>query len=713
MSRILIFGGTTEGRELAERLAEQGVPSLVSVASEYGSEVMPKSPLIEVRIGRLTSGEMKDLYSREKPLAVVDATHPYADIVTENIQESLRGLPQLPYFRLLRAETEGENENCRHFRSSGECAAALAEMDGKILLTTGSKELPVFCENPQVRERITARVLPSEEAIHACLDAGLRRQQIIAMQGPFSEDMDFVTLRDLGASILVMKDSGRAGGSGSKLRAAARAGAACLVIDRPKEHAEGRSFNEVLEVLLRLSGTGDDAANTDRLTNAPSDLSMLTDHDKPGGSAAASDETDRGEQSALHDGSEDMALTVTLAGVGMGDAGTMTAEVLEAIGNADCLFGAKRMISPYASRIKSYPYYLARDILPVLKTLPNGSRAVILFSGDTGFFSGAEKMKTALADIPGVHVIILPGISSVSALAARTGTSWQDAAILSTHGVPAEEWVPRVRDAAVHRAKTFCITSGASDLREIGRALEAVEGVRILAGFSMGTKEERVVSFSAKEAENADIPGLCTVLIRNVEPEEKILTPGRSDASFIRGKVPMTKEEVRALTICRLELTEHSVFFASGSGTGSIAVEAAALSPGIRVFAIERNPEGVELIRKNAERFGTENVTVTEGAAPEALAGLPAPTHAFIGGSGGKLREILAKLRSMNPSVRVVMNAVSLETVAEIQGIFRDMPVRDESVSLIAVSRAEKLGRYHLMKAQNPVYLVAFQFADP
>ena len=188
---------------------------------------------------------------------------------------------------------------------------------------------------------------------------------------------------------------------------------------------------------------------------------------------------------------------------------------------------------------------------------------------------------------------------------------------------------------------------------------------------------------------------------------------GIPDSEFHRGDVPMTKEEVRALTICRLELTEHSVFFDIGSGTGSIAVEAAALSPGIRVFAIERNPEGVELIRKNAERFGTENVTVTEGAAPEALAGLPAPTHAFIGGSGGKLREILAKLRSMNPSVRVVMNAVSLETVAEIQGIFRDMPVRDESVSLIAVSRAEKLGRYHLMKAQNPVYLVAFQFADP
>ena len=673
MNRILIFGGTTEGRLLAERLAERGVRSLVSVASEYGSEVMPESPLIEVRIGRLTPEKMQDLYTREHPLAVVDATHPYADVVTENIRGSLRSSGQIPYFRLLRAETEEENKNCRHFRSSKECAAALAEMDGKIFLTTGSKELPVFCENPRVRERITARVLPSEEAIHACVSAGLRRPQIIAMQGPFSEEMDFVMLRDLGASILVMKDSGGAGGSGGKLRAAARAGAACLVIDRPTEHADGRSFDDVLEALLQLTGT----------------------HGVCKGQA--------------HDVS---ALTVTLAGVGMGDPGTMTAEVREAIDDADCLFGAERMIRPFAPGIKSYPYYLARDILPVLRTLPGGSHAVILFSGDTGFFSGAGKMKHALAQLKGARVTVLPGISSVSALAARTGTSWQDAAILSTHGVPADEWVPQVRDAAAHRGKTFCITSGASDLRKIGRVLEMLPHVHILAGFSMGTKQERIVSFSAKEAENADIPGLCTVLIRNSEPEEKILTPGRSDAAFLRGKVPMTKEEVRALTLCRLALTETSVLFDIGSGTGSIAVEAAALSPGIRVFAVERNPEGVDLIRKNAERFGTENVTVVEGEAPEALAGLPAPTHAFIGGTGGKLQEILSELRKMNPSVRIVMNAVSLETVAEIRRIFQDLPVRDESVSLIAVSRAEKLGRYHLMKAQNPVFLVSFRFAD-
>lgn len=687
MNRILIFGGTTEGRVLAERLAERGIPSLVSVATAYGSEVMPESPLIEVRIGRLTSEEMRNLYREVHPLAVVDATHPYADVVTETIRESLRDFGNLPYFRLLRAETEGENENCRHFRSVEECARALAETNGRILLTTGSKNLPVFCENPQVRARITARVLPSEEAVRACVGAGLERRQIIAMQGPFSEDMDFVTLRDIGASVLVMKDSGRAGGSGSKIRAAARAGALCFVIDRPAEHAEGHSFDEVLEALLSLCGEGDAAVNTDRRTDDPSDL-------RDSKSCYAS------------------SLTVTLAGVGMGDPGSMTAEVLEAIRHADCLFGAERMIRPYASKVRCYPYYLARDILPVLETLPDGACAVILFSGDTGFFSGAENMKKALAALPGVRVRILPGISSVSALAARTGVSWQDAVILSTHGVPAEKWIPKVRDAAAHHAKTFCITSGAKDLRELGRVLAVCKSVRIQAGFSMGSENERIISFSAKEAEHADIPGLCTVLIRNAEPEEKILTPGRSDAAFLRGKVPMTKEDVRALTLCRLSLTESSVFFDIGSGTGSIAVEAAALSPGIRVFAIERNPEGVDLIRKNAERFGTGNVTVLQGEAPEALAGLPAPTHAFIGGSGGRLREILAELRSMNPSVRVVMNAVSLETIAEIQGIFRDVPVRDEEVSLIEVSRAEKLGRYHLMKAQNPVYLVSFYFAD-
>lgn len=179
------------------------------------------------------------------------------------------------------------------------------------------------------------------------------------------------------------------------------------------------------------------------------------------------------------------------------------------------------------------------------------------------------------------------------------------------------------------------------------------------------------------------------------------------DQWFIRGRVPMTKSEVRAVSVSRLELTAGAVLYDVGAGTGSVSIEAALGFPDIRVFALERKPEAAELIRRNREKFRAENVTVVEGTAPESFEGLPAPTHLFLGGSGGRMASILDILLEKNPSLRVVANVIAPESLGEITAWMKDRSIEGE-ITLIQTARSRTAGGYHLMEGQNPVYVIAF-----
>lgn len=179
------------------------------------------------------------------------------------------------------------------------------------------------------------------------------------------------------------------------------------------------------------------------------------------------------------------------------------------------------------------------------------------------------------------------------------------------------------------------------------------------------------------------------------------------DEWFIRGKVPMTKSEVRAVSISRLELAPDSVLWDVGAGTGSVSVEASFLLPEGQVYAVEKNPQAVELIRRNREKFGRDNLTVVPGDAPGALGQLPDPTHVFLGGSGGQMGEILDLAMGRNPRVRVVINTISLESLGEAVSWLERRKISGEIVSL-QTARGRRAGRYHLMEGQNPVYVIAF-----
>lgn len=243
--KVLVFAGTTEGRELCARLAALGADVTASVATGYGLASMARTPGVRVRAGRLGAEEIRAL-ARDFPL-VVDATHPYAAEATRNIRAACREVG-VEYLRLLRPPQEGAGDVA--VPDAAAAAAYLRGTEGNILLTTGSRELSFFAALPGFGERCFARVLPSAEAIEACRAAGLSGRHIIGMQGPFSAQMNLALLREVEAAFLVTKESGAAGGFAEKLAAAARAGAATVVIGRP-ETETGLDFGRALEYLVR------------------------------------------------------------------------------------------------------------------------------------------------------------------------------------------------------------------------------------------------------------------------------------------------------------------------------------------------------------------------------------------------------------------------------------------------------------------------------
>lgn len=689
MDEILIFSGTTEGREFADILDASGIPATVCVATDYGEAVMEPGRLRTVRKGRLNREEMEHLCMGEdgKPrfLAVVDATHPYAVLASRHISLAAEHCG-LPYYRLLRdlSEPEGFGEGVSCFQSHADCARALAQTNGTVLLTTGSNELWRYCADEAVRNRLYVRVLPGMESLRLCMEQGLKGKQIIAMQGPFSEELNAALLRQLGICCLVTKESGAAGGYPEKIRAAQSLGVSVFVVENPEyglRRAPGGNMEKLLACIERLVGK--------TLVRPKMEL--------------------------------------TLAGAGMGNPELFTGEVRRAVTEADYLFGAKRLLAAVPERWNTAavrrPWYLAADILPFLsqerERQPGKKlRAVVLFSGDTGFYSGAKKLyREALSwQEQGIaEVRVCPGISSVSCLAAKLGTSWQDAAVVSLHG--ADRLHTLMELVKTHR-KVFALTSGAADMRRIGEGLLScgLTGVTVTAGFALSCPEEKILTLTPRESAGLAEEGLYTCLLQNPaaaewEREDFCLTHGLPDEAFCREEVPMTKEEVREVSVCKLRLSRNAVLYDIGSGTGSVAVEAARLSPEIQVYAVERSEKAAALIRKNCSRFGLTNVTVICGEAPEAFEQLPAATHAFIGGSGGRLGEILQALFRKNPCLRVVINAVTLETIGEITSILKECKAEEQEIVQVAVSRAKQAGSYHLMRAENPVFVAAFRFA--
>jgi precorrin-6Y C5,15-methyltransferase (decarboxylating) len=231
--------------------------------------------------------------------------------------------------------------------------------------------------------------------------------------------------------------------------------------------------------------------------------------------------------------------------------------------------------------------------------------------------------------------------------------------------------------------------------------------VEISVGEKLSYKGERITTGTPRELMEQEFSPLCVVLVTN-DQAEKRKVHGIPDEAFLRDKVPMTKEEVRSVSLSKLGLTEDAICYDIGAGTGSVSVEMAIQAPEGQVYAVEKKKEAVALLLKNKEHFAVDNLEIIEGLAPEAMEALPAPTHVFVGGSSGNLKAILENVFEKNQKARVVINAITLETVAEAMECIRELPVEDVDIVTIQTGKAKEAGAYHLMMGQNPVYVFSF-----
>lgn len=492
---------------------------------------------------------------------------------------------------------------------------------------------------------------------------------------------------------------------------------------------------------------------------------------------------------------------LSLVGLGMGDENLLTAEAKKALREAQIIFGAERMLEiageivleterssanaeAPSKKISFEPIYRPEEIFFFLSEHPDFSRAAVVFSGDTGFFSGAAAFCERFLVKPGMtetlnsemteekpgmteagadwEISLLPGIASPVYFASKLHKSWQKWKMLSLHGAKCNT-IEQIRK----NPACFFILSGIEDVRltgkKIGKALEKgiLSSVKCYLGSNLSYDVEKIIQIQPKELsdfqessgdteknvesekEKARLDGKCpeinettdrsgvkspykslfVLLVENENALNESESPNLKDEDFIRAeKIPMTKKEVRQLSIAELCLSKSSVVYDVGSGTGSVTVEAARIAVEGQVIAIDCKEEALALTRKNVEKFCLENVTFVQGSAPDCLknADLPPPSHVFIGGSKGNLAEIIQFALKKNPSVRVVANFVSLENLSEMQKILTDLEessanenslppkIRDAEIRQISVSRAEKAGNFHLMKALNPVWIVSF-----
>ncbi len=684
---ILIFGGTSEGRILTEKLAARGFSCNVCVATDYGEQILEQDAglaeelrkRVSVHTGRMDKEQMRAWMKEHTFSCVIDATHPYAVEVTENIRQAAQEI-HLPYYRLLRSieGTEAEEPFVHKVAELSQAVAYLEKQTGAIFLTTGSKEIHAFTEGISDRTRLYVRMLPNPTFIQQVLDAGVPASHLFAMQGPFSVEMNLAMLHQSHAAFLVSKESGKAGGYEEKREAARQAGISMVVLTRPEE--SGYSLEEILQ---RLEEGG-----------FPEQESCVA-----GGKREPSDKKDSLRQMP----------SITLAGIGMGNYAGMTGEVQGCIRKADLLIGAKRMLEAVSpsenSRAVRFSAYMPEEILTCIRETAaewedaKKRHIVILLSGDTGFYSGASTLGQKLVQA-GYSYQVFPGISSVSAFAARLKVDWQDAALLSCHGRSCD-----VLRSVFIRHRVFVLAAGADTVREVAERCLAYDmtEVTFVAGSNLGYPEERILSGHPQEFLDFDQKGNTILYIENPQPEQ--FSNGIADGELERGKVPMTKEEVRAISVAKLALLPDSIVYDIGAGTGSVTIACGRAVPEGQVYAIEKNPEAVELLKSNRKKLKASNVTIVPGAAPEVLENLPAPTHAFLGGTGGNLAEIVTLLFQKNPQIRIVINAISIETVSALQQLTRQPGLEAEMVT-VTVARTREVGSYHLMMGENPIWIV-------
>ncbi len=403
---------------------------------------------------------------------------------------------------------------------------------------------------------------------------------------------------------------------------------------------------------------------------------------------------------------------ITVIGIGDDGCASLTSRAVNAVMQAGVLVGGERHLE-FFPQFQGEKILLKGGVASVLDRvaqLAEEQNVCILASGDPLFFGIGS---VVIARLGAEYVEVLPQPSSMQWAFARAGLKWDDAACVSLHGRSSEGFLTRLKG----QAKVAVFTDEKNSPSVLAQRMVAHGETAWVAWVCehLGGPDEKVRRFDvAALAACQDIGPLNVLLLVRSDPAWRApaTIPFLHEDRFAK-RMPkkglITKREVRLLSLAAMGIRPDSVVWDIGAGSGSVSIEAALLAPKGLVYAIEVDPEGVEICRENLLAHAVDNVRVIAGRAPEALAGLEAPDAVFIGGSKGSMEEIIdVVMDRLQPGGHLVVNAITLENVAETYQALRKRGLVPE-VTLLQVSRAEPLARYMRYESLNPIQIFAVE----
>ena len=397
---------------------------------------------------------------------------------------------------------------------------------------------------------------------------------------------------------------------------------------------------------------------------------------------------------------------VNIIGIGIGNLDFTHKKSIDLINESDCLMGAKRMLSDFEYLNKdTFESTRAEDIYEyILKDNIHKSFGVLV-SGDTGFYSLSKKLTKMLNKNKDIKLENIPAISSLQYFCSKLNLSWDSIKFVSAHGRNLN-----IISNVMFNKKIFMLTGGELKPKNICKLLvdKGLGNFLVCVGENLSYYNERIIEDKASNIANMDFESLAVMIIHNDNAIE-IDSGFRSirDDEFITGHAPMTKSEVRTISIGKLNLKSDSVVYDIGAGTGSVSIETALKLSGGTLYAIEKNKEAAILIKENIEKFRAYNIEIIESVAPEGLDNLPKPDSAFIGGSSGNMDEIIDCLLKKNPRVNIVINTITLQSLNEALEAIEKYKFEDVEIVNVSVSKSKKIGRYDMMMGQNPIYVIS------
>ena len=392
-------------------------------------------------------------------------------------------------------------------------------------------------------------------------------------------------------------------------------------------------------------------------------------------------------------------MKVIVAGAGPGAPELYTGQMKVAVQSADLVLTAERLFEPLSALTDKVRILGVMDTVAYINENRDKNETVcVAASGDTGFYSIAATIARK-AD-PQVEIEFLCGIGSLSYFASRIKMGYENMKLVSLHGKE-KTVIPFV----CYNEKVFTLTGGTVKAHHIAESLykAGLTEVNLYVGENLSLPEERIVSGKPEEVMKMTFSDLSVVVVENKDYVNRYKT--LKDEDFIRGKSPMTKEAIRSLSLAALEIKPSDVVYDIGAGTGSVTCAMAYKACESMVYAVEKEEYAVELVKQNMEKTGARNIVIHQALAPEGMEDFPPADKVFIGGSTGNLREIIDTVRKRSREAVFVVTAVTLETISQAVETFGTLNMETE-VTCANIAAAHKLGRYNLMKAENPVYII-------